>query len=224
MKTLVIIPTKNAYDNILQTIELVDSLSNDIEYLVIDYGSKDNSKYLLVNNEIRHINFPIEGTYGGAISLGLMFAKQKKYDAVIEWNQDGRFDIENIKYLIRTYQAQDVDMVLASRFQWKKASFWNLKRKNLSRTIKMMTNKKVTDPDLKLKLLGKEAYTALVDLKYLYSGPDAICHLLKAKYSFTEIDAKVNTNIKRTIDKGIMYVFQNMLLMMFSNPIRKKGK
>ena len=224
MKTLIIIPIKNAYKKILQTVEDIVNLGEHVDYIVIDYGSTDNTKHLLQNNSIQYLKFPIESTYGEAISLGMTYAKEKNYDAIIEWNQDGRFSIKNINYLIRTFEAQKVDIVLSSRFHEEKASYWNWKRKLLSRAIRLVSHKKVSDPDLKLKLIGKRAFIQLVDMKYLYSGPDAICQLLKARYSFKEIQVEVDRKIKRIPDKGIIYILQNILLMVFSNPIKRKGK
>ena len=84
MKTLVIIPIKNAYKNILQTVDDVKRLGSHVDYIVVDYGSTDNTKYLLQNNNIQYLKFPIESTYGEAISLGMTYAKEKEYDAIIE--------------------------------------------------------------------------------------------------------------------------------------------
>ena len=55
MKILLIIPAYNEEENIAETIKKIKEFSEEIEYIVINDGSKDNTQKVLEENNIKHI-------------------------------------------------------------------------------------------------------------------------------------------------------------------------
>ena len=55
MKVLLIIPAYNEEENILNTINKIKEYSDEIDYVVINDGSKDKTEEILTNNNVNHI-------------------------------------------------------------------------------------------------------------------------------------------------------------------------
>lgn len=223
MKFIAIIPVKNNYDTILQVIEDLKANVPNVDYLIVDYGSTDNTNYLLQNNALSHIKFPIEATYDKAMQLGLKFAETRNYDGVIEWSALGKFKAVDLIYSTRVFEHQNVDMVLGTRYMNNKPSFWNFKRRHLSRAIKFATGDRITDPVVDFKIVGKRVIKRLGQFTYTYSGPDTTSHLLKVGMTYKEIEISVDNKISWKEKKGFIYTIRNILFIILINPLNKKG-
>ena len=55
MKILLILPAYNEQENILQTVNKIKEYSNELDYIVINDGSTDNTEQILAQNNINHI-------------------------------------------------------------------------------------------------------------------------------------------------------------------------
>jgi len=120
MKTLIIIPIKNAYKNILDIVANIKVAAPGVEYLIIDRGSTDRTKYLLANNNLNRLELAIPMTYKKALLLGIKYAYDNGYDNCLQLDQTESLDYKDIKYFIRTAQNSKENLVLGSRFVDKK--------------------------------------------------------------------------------------------------------
>ena len=70
MKILVIIPCYNEQENILNTVARLRQCCPGVDCLVVNDCSTDNSRQLLLDNDIPHISLPCDLGIGGGVQAG----------------------------------------------------------------------------------------------------------------------------------------------------------
>ena len=165
MKTLIIVPLKNKESSILKRLEELEKNAPGIEYIFVDYGSSDRTRYLLANNNINRLELPIEGTYEDALSLGIEYAYKNGYDNVIQFDAFRGLNPKDINYFERTMEFQKTDFILGSRFVDKKPSHRvrHLHIRVLKAAIFLVSRKKVTDPSINFRMINKKVMKIILD-------------------------------------------------------------
>lgn len=121
MKVLAIIPAYNESKTIVSTVNLIkkeaDKLKQDYElnYVVINDCSTDNTLKVCKENNINVISLPINLGIGGAVQTGYKYAYYNDYDVAIQVDADGQHDPKYINEMIKEINSGN-DMVIASRF------------------------------------------------------------------------------------------------------------
>lgn len=229
MKTLIVIPVKNVEKTILQVIDDLHHYAPKIKYLVIDYGSNDRTIELLDNNKISYLSMPLSSKYKYALNVGMKYAKEQGYDAIIEYDGNNLYDAKYIKSLIS--RGERYDLILGSRFLTKE---FRSKKKFLCRviswSIKITTKKQVTDPTMRYRFYKINVIEPLLNDKYLKPGPDAIAFLIASGYTFEEfsMELKYNPNNKHYSQstapsrQRFLQSLKWIISIIFMQPFRKK--
>ena len=191
MKTLVIIPAFNEQDNILPLIEDISKYAYD--YLVINDCSTDATAYILDENNINHLDLPINLGIAGVTQVGFKYAHEKDYDCVICVDGDGQHQPAYVETLIDAI-AQGYDYAIGSRFIDEKKPFTlrMLGSRILCWLIKLKTRKTVSDPTSGMRALGRRVIADFSESMNFCAEPDALCHLLHKGYSVKEIQVEMN--------------------------------
>ena len=118
-KILVIIPTYNELENIRKIIPAVLSQNENIDILVVDDNSPDNTgKYVeeksRVENRIKILKRPGKMGLGTAYIAGFKYAIDHNYDLVFEMDADFSHDPNDIPAFLEAIK--DADLVLGSRY------------------------------------------------------------------------------------------------------------
>ena len=101
MKVLLIIPAYNEEENILNTVNTIKKCNSDVDYVVINDGSKDNTLKVLKENNINHVNLIHNLGIGGAVQTGYKYAKQNDYEIAIQFDGDGQHDANFINTICK---------------------------------------------------------------------------------------------------------------------------
>ncbi len=136
-KKIIMVATYNERENILPLIEQIMSNANDVDILVIDDNSPDET-YLLVENLANIYNniFLIKRKgkmgLGSAYVAGFHWALERNYDYIMHMDADFS---HSPKYINTMFNAMsDYDLVLGSRYiKGGKVINWSLNRKIISR-------------------------------------------------------------------------------------------
>lgn len=190
VKTLVIIPAYNEQENILPLIKDINSFGYD--YLVINDCSTDNTEKLLKENDLNHLNLPINLGIAGVTRAGFQYAKDHDYDCAICIDGDGQHPPKFIHDLIKEIE-NGCDYVVGSRFVDKKKP-WSMRMlgsRILCFLIKVKTGKKVTDPTSGMRALGKKVIYDFAESMNYYAEPDTMCHMIRKKYKVKEIQVEM---------------------------------
>ena len=116
MKVLLIIPAYNEEENILNTVNSIREFSNELDYVVINDGSTDNTLKILQENNINHVNLIHNLGIGGAVQTGYKYAYQNNYDIAIQFDGDGQHDVTYVSTICEPIIQNQADMCIGSRY------------------------------------------------------------------------------------------------------------
>lgn len=116
MKTLVIIPAFNEQENILNTISDIENHCPDMDYIVINDCSRDDTEKVLRENDRNFLSLPCNLGIGGGVQTGYRFASENGYDIAIQFDGDGQHVAKYLGDLIRPIEAGQADIAIGSRF------------------------------------------------------------------------------------------------------------
>ena len=83
MKVLIIIPAYNEQDSILNVVNSIYGLYDNIDVVVINDGSKDNTLIEAYKTKATVIDLPCNLGIGGAMQTGYLYASKNNYDIAI---------------------------------------------------------------------------------------------------------------------------------------------
>lgn len=203
IKILLVIPAYNEEENILKTYQkIVDyNKKNETNYdvIVINDGSKDNTKQILEENSIPHINLVHNLGIGGAVQTGYKYALENNYDIAIQYDGDGQHDVRYIEKLIKPIIDKKADLVIGSRFLDKNSSDFKstwIRRIGInfiSFLIKLCTGKKVTDTTSGFRAANKDVISCFAS-KYPIDSPEpaSFVAITRKGYKTTEVSVSMN--------------------------------
>ncbi len=200
MKTLIIIPAYNEEYNILNTVNEIKKIKIkgiNLDYIVINDGSKDLTKQVCIENNLNFIDLPFNLGIGCAVQTGYKYALNNDYDIAIQFDGDTQHDSNYIGLLIDELNKGN-DLVIGSRFINDESSFksTNSRRvaiKFLSILIKIVTGKTITDPTSGFRCANKKIIK-LFSENYPHDYPESETNtmLAKLKYNISEIPVNMN--------------------------------
>ncbi len=219
VKTLVIIPAFNEQDNILPLIKDINSYGYD--YLVINDCSTDNTEKILRQNDLNHLNLPVNLGIAGVTRVGFMYAKDHEYDCTICVDGDGQHPPKFIHELIKEIENGN-DYVVGSRFVNEKKP-WTMRMlgsRIICFLIKAKTGRTVTDPTSGMRALGKRVINDFSESMNYFAEPDTMCHMISKKYKVKEIqvemkDREAGESYFRNPLKSIYYMMSVALSIIF---------
>lgn len=179
MKVLVIIPAYNEQENILHTIYDLDDCYPQIDRVVINDDSQDNTREILDKNNIDHINLPVNLGIGGGVQTGYLYACENGYDIAVQMDGDGQHCASEIGKIIQPILDGKADAVIGSRFIIKEGFQSTLLRRIgirfLSNMVWCCTGKKVYDVTSGFRAVNRR-FIEIFSKEYAqdYPEPEAI--------------------------------------------------
>lgn len=116
MRVLLIIPAYNEEKSLPKLIANIESKLPDVEYIIINDGSSDNTKKLCCEKRYNVVNLPINSGIGVAVQTGYQYAADHDYDIAVQIDGDGQHDISFLKDIVLPIEQGQADVVIGSRF------------------------------------------------------------------------------------------------------------
>lgn len=116
MRILTVIPAFNEEKNIKKVIRDIRYHNPDIDILVINDGSTDNTFKEARAAGAMVISLPHNLGIGGAVQTGYIFANRRGYDVAIQLDGDGQHNPKDLMKLVELIKNNEVDLVIGSRF------------------------------------------------------------------------------------------------------------
>lgn len=116
MKVLIIIPAYNESKNIEKVIMNLKARVPQMDYLIINDCSKDNTVEICKKNNYNFVSLPINLGIGGGVQTGYRYALEHGYDIAVQHDGDGQHDPAYIEYVIQPLITERADIVIGSRF------------------------------------------------------------------------------------------------------------
>ena len=227
MKTLLIIPAYNEEESLESTINSLVEVRPDVDFLVVNDGSKDGTVAVCRANSYPFLDLPTNLGLSGAFQAGMKYAYRHDYDCAIQFDADGQHLPKYISSLEQAIRTNDI--VIGSRFIDKKkpTSLRMLGSNLISFSIRLTTGKKLTDPTSGMRAFNKRM------IKYLALGlnngpePDTVSYLIKradAKVAEVSVEMADRTAGESYLNPwtSIVYMIRMTVSILFIQFIRKR--
>jgi len=112
-KIIVIIPAFNEADSIIQVLESINSLNLNIDIVVIDDGSYDRTRELVIEYGVRCLSHPINCGVGAALITGLTWSLKQGYEQIVVVDADGQHPASDIPEMLA--ELKNCDLVVGVR-------------------------------------------------------------------------------------------------------------
>lgn len=236
MKVLIIIPAYNEELNIENTVKklkaIIKKSKNDIDYVIINDGSIDNTYEVCKKNNFNVINLVCNLGIGGAVQTGYKYALVNDYDIAIQFDGDGQHDEKYIEKLINEIN-QGYDFVIGSRFVSELSSFKSTKLRRfgisiLSAVIKLCTKSRIYDSTSGFRAANKKIIKLFSEYYPVeYPEPESVVNLLKKGFKVKEIPVEMHERKYGTSSikplKSVYYMFSVIIAILIAS-ICKEGK
>lgn len=229
MRIILIIPAYNEEKNIVKTCESIHKYNKNLDYIVINDCSTDDTAKICDKNKIPHIDLINNLGIGGAVQTGYLYAHKNDYDIAIQFDGDGQHNILDIDNLINPIQNGEADFCIGSRFittgkGFKSTISRRFGIKIISFLIKLFTGKKISDPTSGYRAANKDIIKQLAyDYPVDYPEPESLVILIKNGYKVKEVPTQMNEREfgKSSISslKSIYYMIKVSIAIMIRSTI-----
>ncbi len=195
-KRLVIIPAFNEAGCIVETVRDIETNAPSFDHIVINDCSTDNTRELLEQHHINHINLSINTGIGGAVQTGYLYAKRMGYDIAIQVDGDGQHDAKFLEKMADMIEEENLDMLIGSRFIEKSGFQSSFMRrvgiKYFTGLIKILTGKTITDPTSGMRMANRRVIEYFAE-EYPkdYPEPETVVTILKRSMKVKEIPVEM---------------------------------
>ena len=226
MKTLVVIPAYNEALNIEKTVNDLEVNAPEVDYVVVNDGSKDNTLEVLKKNDFNYIDGFCNLGLFGAVQTGFKLAIKENYDVVIQFDGDGQHSAKYIAPLVKEIENGN-NIVIGSRFVDEKKPFTArmIGSRLIAGAIKMMTGKTITDPTSGFRAYDKNCIIDYANEMNNPPEPDTLVYMLRKQRKIKEIQVQMSDrefgesylNLVNTIK----YMSRMMVSIFLIQPFRK---
>lgn len=201
-KIAIILPCYNEEKNIIHVINELELLKKEfsfIKFIFVNDGSIDNTLEILktLGDRIILLNLPCNLGVGGAVQSGFHYVAENDFDYALKFDGDGQHTIESISKLLNALHKNDADMVIGSRFCYKKQDGFKsnfMRRQGINffkYFIKILSGYKPTDATSGIRCYSKKAIKFLKTYYPAFDYPEPEEIILMKKNDFKIIDCPV---------------------------------
>lgn len=237
-KTIAIVPAHDEGAYIADIVYQIRTRYPYIDVVVIDDGSRDNTRSEALLAGAYVISNPFGLGYGGALQTGYKFAAKRGYDFLVQLDGDGQHDPACIEDLIAPVRKGIVDIAIGSRFlgsytqgvdqaeEYHAPKVRMIGMKIFGAIASFLTKQKVTDPTSGYQAMNRKVVERFAGDSFPVDYPDAdvIIMLHRMNFRLCEVPVKMYASPDRTsMHSGfrpIYYIFK-MFLSIFVTMMRK---
>ena len=226
LKVLVVIPAYNEALNIEKTVQDIQLNVPDVDYVVVNDGSKDNTLDVIQKNHFNHIDGFCNLGLFGAVQTGFKLAMKEDYDVVIQFDGDGQHSAKYIDAMVKEIENGN-DIVIGSRFVSEKKPFTArmIGSRLIASAIRIVTGKKVMDPTSGFRAYGKACIKDYALDMNNPPEPDTLVYMYRKQRKIKEIQVQMSErefgesylNLVNTIK----YMSRMMVSIFLIQPFRK---
>ena len=221
MKLLVIIPAYNEQDCIVETVTELRHAVPQLDYIVVNDGSKDNTKQLCLDHGFNLLDLPVNIGLTGAFQAGMKYALHNGYDAAVQFDADGQHVPTCIEKLAEEMQRSNADIVIGSRFVTKKksASMRMIGSRMISGIIKITTGASIYDPTSGMRMYNRPMIECFSSKPDFGPEPDSIAYLARRGATIREVQVDMRERQAGesylTFTRSIEYMMRTCISILF---------
>ena len=221
MKLLVIIPAYNEQDCIVETVSELRRTIPGVDYVVVNDGSKDDTKKLCLEHEFNLIDLPVNIGLTGGFQAGMKYALRNGYDAAVQFDADGQHVPSYIEALAAEMERSNADIVIGSRFvtEKKSASLRMIGSRLIAAITKITTGASISDPTSGLRMYNR-ANDRGIQLEIGFRArADSIAYLARKGAKIREVQVSMRERQAGesylTFTRSIEYMMRTCISILF---------
>lgn len=193
MKVLAVIPAYNEEDCIEGTIRMLRDTCPDVDYLVINDGSKDRTRSICESRGINVVNLPINTGLASGFRAGMKYAYRHGFDAVVQFDADGQHLPEYIPQMARAMSETGASIVIASRCVdgSRLSGPRGIGSRLISSLIKITTGNVITDPTSGMRMFDRSMIEHFAKDFDISPEPDTVALMARKGKRIVEIPARM---------------------------------
>lgn len=220
-RCLAIVPAFNEEESIASVVEQIADHLPHFDVLVIDDGSIDGTA-ACVPRSARLIRLPFNMGIGSAMQTGYRFAHAHGYDVAVQVDADGQHPPSQVGKLVEALLADDVDMIVGSRFlttiEYRQAISRMVGIHWLRKLVKFLTGQWITDPTSGFRAANARVIAAFAHwYPDDYPEPEVVLLLHRAGFTIKEVQVEmVHRQAGQTsipLVRGLFYVIKVSLAL-----------
>lgn len=226
MKVLIVVPAYNEAENIVKTIEDIETNTNN-DYVIIDDCSKDNTYEICKAHGFNVVHLPINYGLTSGVQIGFKYALENNYDALIQFDGDGQHMAEYIDVMAEELE-KGYDIVIGSRFVSEKKPFTArmIGSRLISFFIKLTTGKTIKDPTSGMRMFSKTVFNDFANSMNYPPEPDMLACMIKRGKKIKEVqvemrDREFGESYLNPI-KSMKYMLEMIISIVFIQSFRKR--
>lgn len=224
-KTLIIMPAWNEEEAIGETIREVKAVLPDMDLLVVNDGSTDNTVQVAEAAGARVLSLPYNLGVGGAMRAGYTYAARYDYDQAIQLDADGQHDPRNVPKVLAGLQHANIS--IGARF----AGSGNYKASGprrwamvmLASIVSRLAKTKLTDITSGFRAADRVAirqYCQHFPVEYLGDTIDSLVVAIRSGLTVTQVPVEMRPRRAGTPSnsptKAAIYLVRSMFALLIS--------
>ena len=226
LKTLVVVPAYNEALNIEKTIHDLQTNAPEVDYVVINDGSRDNTLEVLKKNNFNYVDGFLNQGLFGAVQTGFKYALENGYDVAIQFDGDGQHSASYIKDLVDEIE-NGSNIAIGSRFVTEKKP-WTARMAGsrlIAAFIRMMTGAQIKDPTSGFRAYDKECIKDYALSANMPPEPDTLVYMLRKGKKIREVQVEMSERefgeSYLNLPNTIKYMTRMLVSIVLIQPFRK---
>lgn len=227
LKVLVIIPAYNEESNIEKVVNDIQTNAVNVDYVVVNDGSKDDTLDILKRNRYNYIDSICNLGLFGAVQTGFRYSLDNDYDCAIQFDGDGQHLAKYIPLLVDEISKGN-DIVIGSRFvnEKKPISARMLGSRLISASFKIVTGKSIKDPTSGFRAYNKSCIKEYALGMNNPPEPDTLVYMLKKGKKIKEVQVQMKDRESGesylNLTNTIKYMSRMLISIFLIQPFRKR--
>lgn len=221
MKTLIIIPAYNEEASIESTIEELVSVVPEMDFLIVNDGSRDNTRNICLQHSYNMLDLPANVGLTGGFQAGVKYALRHDYDAAIQFDADGQHMPQYIQLMEQEMEQSKSDIVIGSRFvhEAKDHSARMIGSRLISFMIQLTAGVRLTDPTSGMRLYNRKALKFFDRMNDFGPEPDSLAYLIRHGLSVSEVQVYMRERTAGesylNISRSVEYMLRTCVSILF---------
>lgn len=227
-RVLAVVPAYNEEDNIVATIEDLERHAPEIDYVVINDGSKDSTAELCRQRGYHLISLPVNLGLAGAFQTGMKYAHKHGYDYAIQFDADGQHSAAHIADMVEAAQRTGANIVVGSRFSARKKPFSARMAGSalITAMIFLTTRKRIQDPTSGMRLFDTSVIPLFAEELDFGPEPDTLSFLMRRGCKVEEVQVEMRERTAGesylNFTKSVSYMLRISISILFVQWFRRK--
>lgn len=181
-RVLAIIPAYNEEENIVSTVEDLRAHAPEVDYVVINDGSRDRTATICRERGYRLISLPVNLGLAGGFQAGLKYAARCGYRYAVQFDGDGQHRPEYLAAM-QARMEDGFDIVIGSRFvgQKKPRSMRMLGSNLIEHAIRLTTGVRIKDPTSGMRMFNRAMIEEFAGGLNYGPEPDTVSYLIRQR-------------------------------------------